>query len=370
SGWIVMLSYLGAAMATIVPAGVYTLHFLSSPLHLVPASWENDPHAVAIVGSLWILAAGLMLVWGMRPTADTTAVFLILEVGALLLFAGLALLHPVAAGGHSGSLITVGWGGYAGFLSATVLAIWVADGWEISTYTSEENTGSTRQPGSSALIALIMTTGIMLVCAIAFMRAVPLDGLAKHSTDTLAYVADGLGGGWRTWLMVLTVIVSTGATLWTGQLGLSRLLFSASRDGLLPRAFGRVHPKFGTPAFSIAAVTVVALVLSLLVGLLPSVVAMLDDVDNIVSIMLGLTFIVTGTACVAYFVSKGTSWFDLTRIVLPAAGTIALIAVLVVNFQNQPVVDRIATGVCIALGVAIAAFTPFFIRLFAKPRTA
>ncbi|MBV8366851.1 MAG: APC family permease [Candidatus Eremiobacteraeota bacterium] len=370
SGWIVMLSYFGAAMATIVPAGVYTLRFLNDPLHLVGAGAADNPLAVAAIGSAWIVAAGLMLVWGMRPTADTTAVFLVLEIGALLLFAGLALLHPVASGGHSGSLLTIGNGGGAGFLAAMVLAIWVADGWEISTYTSEENTGSARQPGSSALVALGVTTAIMLVCAIAFMRVAPLDGLAKHATDTLAYVADQLGGGWRTWLMVLTVIVSTGATLWTGQLGLSRLLFSAARDGLLPRAFGRVHARFGTPAFSIAVVTIGALVLSLLVGLLPSVYAMLDDVDNIVSILLGMTFILTGAACVTYFLRKGTPWFDVTRVLLPAAGTIGLTALLVKNFQSQTAVDQWAAIGCVIAGVLIALLTPMFAAMFAKRRTA
>ncbi len=369
SGWIVMLSYFGAAMATVVPAGVYTLRFLNSPLHMVGPQAADNPFAVAVVGGAWIVAAGLLLAWGMRPTADASAVFLILELGALLLFAAFALMHPVVAGGHAGSLLTWGSGGGAGFLTAMVLAIWVADGWEISTYTSEENTGSTRQPGRSALVALVTTTAIMLVCAVAFMRVAPLSGLASHATDTLAYVADQLGGGWRTWAMVLTVIISTGATLWTGQLGLSRLLFSAARDGLLPKAFGVVHPKFGTPAFSIGVVTVGALILALLLGLEPTVYASLDDVDNIVSILLGMTFIATGAACVVYFLRKGTPWFDLTRVVLPAIGTIGLAALLIKNFHDQSRVDQIAAIGCIVLGIVIGWLAPVVTSSFAKRTT-
>jgi amino acid transporter len=370
SGWIVMLSYFGAAMATVVPAGVYTLRFLSDPLHLVPMQAADNPFAVAAVGGAWVVAAGVLLASGMRPTADASAVFLILEVGALLLFAAFALMHPVAVGGHTGSLLTIGPSGGAGFLAALVLAIWVADGWEISTYTSEENTGSTRQPGRSALVALFATTALMLVCAVAFMRVAPLSGLASHATDTLAYVADQLGGGWRTWVMVLTVIVSTGATLWTGQLGLSRLLFSAARDGLLPKAFGRVHHKFGTPAFSIGVVTIGALGLALLTGLEPNVRASLDDVDNIVSILLGLTFIVTGAACVVYFVRKGTPWFDLTRVILPAIGTLGLVYILMSNFSAQSGVDRWAAIGCIVLGVIVALVSPVLAAKFAKTQPA
>lgn len=356
SGWIVTLSYFAAAMATVVPAGVYTLRFLSSPLNLVSADAANNPFAVAAVGGAWIVAAGLLLAWGMRPTADASAVFLLLEFGALLLFAVLAVTHPITVPGHPVNLLTIGNGGSVGFLSAMVLAIWVADGWEISTYASEENTGSRRQPGRSALIALGTTTVVMVICAIAFMRIAPLSGLASHATDTLAYVADQLGGGWRTWVMVLTVLVSTGATLWTGQLGLSRVLFSAARDGLLPKAFSRVHPKFGTPVFSIMVVTLGAFALALLTGLAPNVRSGLSEVDNITSILLGLTFIVTGAACVFHFVRKGVPLTDLTRVVLPAIGTIAVLGLLIWDFPNQSFVDQIVAAGCVTIGVAYAAF--------------
>jgi amino acid transporter len=356
SGWIVTLSYFAAAMATVVPAGVYTLRFLNSPLHLVGADAANNPFAVAAVGGAWVVAAGLLLASGMRPTADASAIFLLLEFGALLAFAVLAVMHPVTVPGHPVQLLTIGNGGSAGFLSAMVLAIWVADGWEISTYASEENTGSRRQPGRSALVALGTTTVVMVICAIAFMRIAPISGLASHATDTLAYVADQLGGGWRTWVMVLTVLVSTGATLWTGQLGLSRVLFSAARDGLLPKAFSRVHPKFGTPVFSIMVVTLGAFGLALLTGLAPNVRAGLNEVDNITSLLLGFTFIATGASCVVHFVRKGVPITDLTRVALPAIGTVAVILLLIFNFKSQPFVDQMAAIGCVVIGIIYAAF--------------
>jgi amino acid transporter len=157
--------------------------------------------------------------------------------------------------------------------------------------------------------------------------------------------------------MVLTVIVSTGATLWTGQLGLSRLLFSAARDKMLPHAFARVHPKFGTPSFSIAVVTLGALGLALLTGLAPNVRSGLNEVDNITSILLGLTFIVTGAACVVHFIRKGVPLTDTTRVVLPAVGTVSMIAILVADFGSQPFVDRIVAVGCLVLGVIYAFFT-------------
>ena len=348
SGWIVMLSYFVAAVAAAVPAGVYSLNLL----HLYAAA--NDPLAVAATGGLWIVAAGLLLAWGMRPTADATAIFLLLEFAALLALAGMAIAHPAVSAAPPAPLLTIGNAGTYGFFGAMVIAIWVTDGWEISTYASEENTGSRRQPGSSALVALCITVFVMLVCAIAYARVAPIAGIVEHQTDTLAYVADQLGGGWRTWTMVLAVLASTGTTLWTGQLGLSRVMFSASRDGLLPRAFTRVHPRFGTPAVAVAVVTAGALALSLLTGLLPSVNAMLNDAVSVTSVLLGLTFITTGACCVVHFARKRVPLTDPTRIVLPALGTLAVFVLLIINFRSQTVVDQWASVGCVIVGAVYA----------------
>ncbi len=350
AGWIVVLSYFVASVASVVPAGIYSLSLL----------WPGaaaDTHAVALVGGAWVVAAGVLLMSGMRPTANTTVVFLSLEFAALLFFAILAFAHPAVTQSLQSpqQLLGLGSGGFAGFLSAMVLAIWVTDGWEVSTYTSEEHTGSNRNPGLGGLIALMVTVGIMLLCSIAFMRVAPVQGIADHATDTLAYVALQLGGGWRSWLMILTVLVSSGAALWTTQLGLSRLLFSAARDGTLPASLARVHPKFGTPVLSIVVVSAGALALTLLTAIVPSVKAALSEVVNASSILLGLTYIFTGAACVWYFARKGVPLTDLTRVVLPAIGTLAVTALLIVNFKSQSPVDQIVAIVCVVLGVLIAA---------------
>lgn len=350
AGWIVVLSYFVASVASVVPAGIYTLSLL----------WPGaaaDTHAVALVGGVWVVGAGVLLMTGMRPTANATVLFLSLEFAALLLFAILAFAHPAAAQSLQSprQLLGIGSGSFAGFLSAMVLAIWVTDGWEVSTYTSEEHTGSDRNPGLGGLIALTVTVGIMVLCSIAFMRVAPVQGIADHATDTLAYVATQLGGGWRSWLMILTVLVSSGAALWTTQLGLSRLLFSAARNGTLHASLAKVHPKFGTPVLSIVVVSGGGLALTLLTAILPSVKAALSEVVNASSILLGLTYIFTGAACVWYFAKRRVPLTDATRIVLPALGTLAVTALLVVNFRNQSFVDQVIALICVVVGIVIAA---------------
>ncbi|MBV8204687.1 MAG: APC family permease [Candidatus Eremiobacteraeota bacterium] len=356
AAWIVVLSYFFAAVAAVVPAGIYTLELLSS-FGVLPAALVNQAPAVAIAGGCWVLVASALLIGGMRPTARATGLFLLLEVAALMLFAVIAAFHhpaPAVAASHS-HLMTLGARGMSGFLAAMVLSIWVTDGWEVSSYASEENVGTSRQPGLGGLVGLLITVAIVVVCMAAYSRVSDLASISSHAADTLAFVAVQLGGGWKTTVMVITVLVSTAATLWTTQLGISRGIFSMARDRVFPQALSAVHPSFGTPHLSILAVNVGVLAVTLLTGLMPSANEALLEVVNASSIFLGLTFILTGLACVVHFRRKGFPVTDLTRVVLPAIGTIAVTALLVFNFASQSRVDQwIALG-GIAIGVVFAA---------------
>jgi len=232
--------------------------------------------------------------------------------------------------------------------------VWVTDGWEVSSYSSEENEGGSRVPGIGGIVGLVATVALILICMIAFMTIAPSAGLAGHSADTLAYVADRLGGGWLSTIMIATVLVSTAATLWTTQLGISRGMFSMARDRLFPNALTSVHPTFGTPYVAIAAVNAGVLVVSVLTGLLPSAKDALLEVVNATAVLLNLTFILTGASCVVHFLRKGAKLTDLTRVVLPAIGTVAIFALLDLNFRSQTPLDQTIALITIGLGVAYA----------------
>jgi amino acid transporter len=355
--WIVVLSYFFAAVAAVVPAGIYTLD-LASHFHLVPDAWSSNAMAVAVAGSTWVVVASMLLIGGIRPTARVSGLFLLFECLVLVGFAAFAFFAP----GHAAigvpvaqrNPLTFGTGGLEGFLGAMVLAVWVTDGWEVSSYSSEENEGGSRVPGIGGLVGLIVTVALILVCMIAFMAIAPIAGLSAHSSDSLAYIADRLGGGWRSTIMIATVLVSTAATLWTTQLGISRGMFSMARDRLFPNALTAVHPTFGTPYVAIAVVNGGVLVISVLTGLLPTASEALSEVVNATAVLLNLTFILTGASCVVHFLRKGVPVTDVTRIVLPAIGTVAIAALLDLNFVRQSPLDQGIALVTIGLGVAYA----------------
>jgi amino acid transporter len=68
--------------------------------------------------------------------------------------------------------------------------------------------------------------------------------------DPLAEVFDKRGLFWVSGIISVSAIIATASVLLVFQLGQPRIWMSMSRDGLLPKIFSRIHPKYGTPSFS------------------------------------------------------------------------------------------------------------------------
>jgi amino acid transporter len=84
--------------------------------------------------------------------------------------------------------------------------------------------------------------------------ALVLTGMVPFSelnvNDPLAFVFERVGQKWISYIVAISAVVATTSVLLVFQLGQPRIWMSMSRDGLLPKAFGKVHPRFQTPYFS------------------------------------------------------------------------------------------------------------------------
>lgn len=361
-GWftavLIIIAYYFGTLACAVPAGVYTISALGL-LHLHIAA---TPLSIAAAGVAWALFSTYFLFIGARPTALISAVFLTIEIAALLVIAVIAFAHPFTGTPPPGHLpigITIGATGIAGLIVGAVLSIWVSAGWEISTYSSEESTGAASTPGAGALIGLLATMTLVWFCMVAFMHVGTVDGFTNHRDDALAYVAERLGGGWIAALMVANVLVSSAAAVWTTMQVLSRAVFAMGRDGLLPRALSAVHPRYGSPHIAILVVSIPVIVLLLYSGLVASAQDTLNTVVTGSSIFVGATFIITGLAC-AYLHTRqrAEQRHPFTGIVLPAIGAMWTLCFLIYDVwkQQAPFIQWLTfTGILVAFIFAVTA---------------
>ncbi len=255
--WVLLVANLFAVLATALPAGAYTLD-------LVAPGLAANGLAVALVGSVWIVATALLLWYGLRPTALLALALLAAEVVVLAGAALWAADHP-RAGAVAFAPEPLAWSGMVG---AIVIGIWMIDGWEVAASTAEESQGAPSVPGWGGLAGLILTSIVLLAATAAFMRVGSAAGFGARQDDALAYVGDLLGGWWRPVLSV-TVLASLAAALQTTLVYLTRSVYAMGRDGLLPRALGALDAR-AEPAASIGAIAVLSLVFALAAGISPA----------------------------------------------------------------------------------------------------
>jgi amino acid transporter len=311
--WLLILSNFFATMAIAVPAGSYTLELIAPNL-------AQNPISVAGVGAVWIVASTVLLYVGLRPTAIVT----------LLVIAGAAIAayafphaaqpsHPATAGGGGIPL------GFAGFATAMTLGIWMSDGWEVSASTGEEVDGDARTSGRAGIVGLLLTTAVLFGCMMAFLHLGTPKGFADNQADSLAYVADLLGGGvWR-WLIVGAVMISTLSTLWTTILYLSRSVYAMGRDRVLPRVLGNLDRR-NEPFWALVAVAALTTICELVTGFSKSAADQLDLVVNASSVFLGLLFVFSAAATVRRFL--GDRGALIAGVIVPSIGAVALLGVL------------------------------------------
>ncbi len=83
-----------------------------------------------------------------------------------------------------------------------------------------------------------------------------------NNAAPVAYALEQVGINWGSAVVSVGAVAGITSVLLVMTFGSTRILFSLSRDGLLPQVFAEVHPKFGTPIKSTVLVGIVAMLLS------------------------------------------------------------------------------------------------------------
>jgi len=123
------------------------------------------------------------------------------------------------------------------------------------------------------------------------------------------------------------------------------------RDGLLPRALGRLDGR-SEPLIALAAIAVLSTVCQLITGLSQSAGAQLGLVVDISSVFLGLLFVMSAAACVRRFL--GARGEALGGVLVPALGAAALLAVVVATVALADPTPRYYAWAGVLLGIPFA----------------
>jgi len=164
--------------------------------------------------------------------------------------------------------------GFKGVLAGVSAVFFAFIGFDAISTTAEECKNPQRDLPRGMIYSLIICTVLYILISLVLTGMVSYTQLKVD--DPLAFVFERIGMHKIGYLISVSAVVATTSVLLVFQLGQPRIWMSMSRDGLLPKKFSKVHPKFGTPTFA-------TIVTGLFVGI-PSLFMSISMVTDLTSI--------------------------------------------------------------------------------------
>jgi len=249
-GWDLVLEYATGAATVSVSWSKYLVrllqHFgITLPPDLTKSYWEGG--LVNVPAIFIILAVSLVLIVGIQESARLNGAIVALKVAIVVLVIGLGFAYINQANyvpfipPNTGEFGHFGW---SGVMRASGVIFFAYIGFDAVSTAAQE----AKNPQRDMPIGII---GSLAVCTLLYVGfSYVLSGIVnyKDMTDTAIYEAlHNIGYDWLGTGVVIGILAGYTSVILVMLLGQSRVFYSMSRDGLLPKLFSDIHPKFRTP---------------------------------------------------------------------------------------------------------------------------
>ena len=281
-GWTLVLEYLFACSSVAVGWSGYMLSLLNGwgielPTsisyatfdHLKDGTWVatgsiiNFP-AVFIVGVVSAFLAG-----GIKQSALVNNIIVVIKVGVILLFIGFGLSYIDVSNWspyipeNTGGFGNYGW---SGILRGAGVVFYAYLGFDALSTAAQETRNPQKDMPKGILISLIICAILYISVTAVLTGIVNYKELNVDAPIALAIDRTGSGLAWLSPLVKLGAIAGLSSVILVMMLGQSRIYYSISKDGLLPKAFSKVHSKYQIPH---NATIFACIVTGILAGLFP-----------------------------------------------------------------------------------------------------
>ncbi|WP_126243543.1 amino acid permease [Chitinophaga rhizosphaerae] len=154
--------------------------------------------------------------------------------------------------------------GFNGVLMGVSAVFFAYIGFDAISTTAEESANPQRDMPRAMIYSLIICTIIYVIVTLVITGMVHYSEF-QHVSDPLAYVFDKLNMRTIGYIISISAVIAATSVILVFQIGQPRIWMSMSRDGLLPKKFAKVHPKYHTPGFSTIVTGVIVAIPSLFV---------------------------------------------------------------------------------------------------------
>ncbi|MEV8099656.1 amino acid permease [Kitasatospora sp. NPDC085879] len=279
-GWCLLLEYAVSGAAIAVSWGQY-LNDLTERLFgfQLPQAIAAPPGAggfVNLPGAVLVLLCCLLLVRGAKQSALVNTVMVLVKLAVLALFVVVG-----ATGFHTANLHPFAPMGAAGIGAAASTVFFSFIGLDAVSTAGEEVKNPRRTLPLAIIGALLVVTAVYVLVALVGVGAQPWTAFGGQEAGLSAILTRVTGASWPGLLLSAGAVLSIVSVVLVVLYGQTRILYTMSRDGMLPALFRRVGPRSGTP---VAGTVVVGALVAVLAAVVPlDVLADLTSLGTLVA---------------------------------------------------------------------------------------
>ena len=228
-----------------------------------------------VIAALFVLGLSVLLSIGIRESATTNNIFVVLKISALIVFivAGAFLFHafnlhdfnPKGLGALSPFGGTLESAQPYGIIPIAAFVFFSYIGFDTATTTAEECKNPQRDVPLGVIGALAIGTVIYCATAIVLVGAVPWTQVPEKNPLVAALAPLHLPI--LSWVITIGVLAGTTSVALASLLGQTRIFYVMARDKMLPPAVAKIHPRFKTPVITTMITGVAVAMLSLIIPL-------------------------------------------------------------------------------------------------------
>jgi len=267
-GWDLVLEYAIAAATVSISWSRYLVKFLEGfdihlPSSLVLCPWDGG--IINLPAAFIIAFASLLLISGTEGSSKVNLAIVILKIAVVLVFIFLGWKYINTANytpyipANKG---TFGEYGFSGIIRAAAVVFFAFIGFDAVSTAAQETKNPKKNMPIGILVSLLICTVLYILFAHVMTGVVNYTAFKGHDgIAPVAIVIDNMGKAdafgivhpdypWLNKAILLAILAGYTSVILVMLLGQSRVFYSMSKDGLLPKAFSKIHPVYRTPVKS------------------------------------------------------------------------------------------------------------------------
>ena len=225
------------------------LNSLSANLQSAYRAWNESPllgsfHIVLDIPALVIIFLITWVVYrGMKESRIATNIMVVIKLAVVLLVIIIGVFYVDVSNWSDFAP-----NGASGVLKGVSAVFFAYIGFDAISTTAEECKNPQRDLPKGMMYSIIICTILYVAIALVITGMVSYKELSVG--DPLAFVFEKLNLKWLSGIIAVSAVVAMASVILVFQMGQPRIWMSMSRDGLLPKKFSKIHPRFKTPGFA------------------------------------------------------------------------------------------------------------------------